>query len=436
MTTASREIEADTLGGLMLASARGAPQACEIAGVLGPDAFHFAEHRVVWSALFRLASAGEPHDGLQLADRLEKSGEIDYAGGFAGVMGLQVNTMSSENLEPRARLLREYANRRALIAACAETMELAARADVPAAVASLSQKLDSIMASGAKDASSFIEVVTATTEHVAKLEESRRIGRPSGIPFGIPALDSLTGGMRGGELIGIAARTSIGKTALANQVAVHAATQGYPGLIISLEESPEGIGLRAVANRGSLNLGRLRGGLVSVGAVSDVIREHGMVNYPLWVDTQTFDLASIISRITQYARKHRIGYAIVDHIGLVRVPTKGNRYEQVGEVTRSLKQLAMQLNIAVVPLIQVGRDSEKQSRRPMLSDLRESGNIEQDLNVCIAMHPTAAADQSGMVPLEIGLLKNRYGPRAWLDSKFEFHGAVQQLRELYSDEMD
>lgn len=429
MSFASVEVEADVIGGLMVASMQGTPMAVELAGVIGVEVFTMPAHRAVFETILTLARADQPHDGLAVAEAM-KSREAGIT--FAEIVNLSLNTPSIVNLGPRAKHLRELANRRAVVEACREAMAVAENETASDTIAALTTRLDAILGAGTADALSFGEVVDRAEQHVVHLAESRRRGESLGVPFGIPAVDTLTGGMRGGELIGIAARTSIGKTALANQVAVHAASRGHRGLILSLEESPEGIGLRAIANRGGVNLTMLRAGAVSLDAVADVSINHRMRDYRLWVDTQTFDLTTITARITQYARKHQIEFAVVDHIGLVRVAMNAGkrRYEALGEVTRTLKLLAGQLGIAIVCLIQVGRDSEKESRRPMLSDLRESGNIEQDLNVCVAMHPKGAADDTGKVDIEIGLLKNRYGARCWLRESFEFHGSVQQLRQM------
>lgn len=435
MSVVNLEVEKDALGGMMLASLQGAPIAIEIAGILGEDAFTQPDHRAIYATLIDLARAEKPHDGISVAAAMK--GNRDGIE-FADIVSLMHNTASTVNLEHRARQLRDLASRRAVIGVCHEAMSSAEHLGASEVIAMLTRKLDDIAGSGSADAMSFSEVVDRTEIQLDELARRRHAGKSLGVPFGIPAVDMATSGMQRGELIGIAARTSIGKTALANQVAVHAASKGHRGLILSLEESPEGIGLRAIANRGGVNLTLMRAGAVSLDTTGDIVHKHGLREYPLWVDTNTFDLSQIAARITQYARKHKIEFAIVDHIGLVRVPSSGGkkRYETIGEVTRTLKLLAAQLGIAVVGLIQVGRDSEKESRRPMLSDLRESGNIEQDLNVCIAMHPKGQPDERGKVDLEIGILKNRYGLRGWLRESFEFHGSVQQLRQMFHAERE
>ncbi|MEW6169278.1 MAG: DnaB-like helicase C-terminal domain-containing protein [Pseudomonadota bacterium] len=430
---ASVEFEQDVLGGLMLASLQGTPMVHEVAAILGDDALTDEGRRLIWSAIVELAAAGKPHDGISVAGRLKERDELQLAGGLAGVMSMMNETGSTANLPAKAAHLREYAKRRAVYAACKDAMEAVYRSDAAEAVATLSARLDAILATGASDADPFSRVMTLAEARIERAIAERRYGRMLGVPFGLPALDAMTGGMQSGELWGIAARTSIGKTAVANQVALHAAGKGHAGLIITLEESPEGIGLRAIANRSGIPLGAMRVGTANLDAVTDAITRHDLHRLPLHVDTTTFDLRAIVARIAQYRRKHRIAFAVVDHIGLVRVPRSSGqrRYEALGEVTRTLKQCAMQFEIPILALIQVGRDSEKEGRRPMLSDLRESGNIEQDLNGCVALHPRGTPDETtGCVSLELGLLKNRYGGRCWLSEAFEFHGSVQQLRQI------
>ncbi|NGY03447.1 DnaB-like helicase N-terminal domain-containing protein [Solimonas terrae] len=221
MSLVSIESEADVLGGLMLASLQGEPMAVELAGVLGDDAFAREDHRAIYGELLRLARAEQPHDGLAVAEAMK--GREDGIM-FADIVGLAQYATGTANLEHRAHYLRDLANRRAVVAACHEAMTAAEHEAASDTIAMLTRKLDAVLATGTANALSFREVIDRTEQQAEALIAARRAGRELGVPFGIPAVDTLTGGMRPGELIGIAARTSIGKTALANQIAVHAAT--------------------------------------------------------------------------------------------------------------------------------------------------------------------------------------------------------------------
>jgi replicative DNA helicase len=244
--------------------------------------------------------------------------------------------------------------------------------------------------------------------------------------------------MRAGELIGVAARTSVGKTAFAVQVAVHAAMSGRKVLFLTLEENPIAVALRGIATTGGVNLTAMRGGFeAAVQHAHDAVVKHDLTALPMWVDSRTFDLGPIRAKISKYARTEGIALAVVDHILLVNVPQRNGakRYETVGEVTRTLKQTAEELGIPIIALAQLGRDAARSGKRPSLTDLRESGNIEQDLSTCIALHPIGNSDDESVSEqeIELGLLKNRYGRRGWMGEKLRFLGGIQRFEQKVSE---
>lgn len=421
------DLELEIIGGLMLSSATGSNAWPEIADILLAEHFSSIEYREAFVAIKKLAEAGKPHDALNVAAVLGMDAQKAF------LYESQANTASARSIRAYAETVRTCAQRRAIMARLTEACQEAESCEPAQLIASTCKALDEIVSIGT-EATIFAEAVSQATRDFDRSVQERKLGKTPGIPFGLPELDRATGGMRQGELIGIAARTSLGKTAFANQVAVHAAMRGHRGLIVTLEENPANLAMRAIANHGAVPLARMRQGDDSVtDSMAKTTLSDGFSEIPLWIDHTTFELRAIAGRITYMVRRYGIEFAIVDHIGLVNVSAKNGqkRYELVGEVTRTLKQLAETLGIPIVPVIQVGRDSEREKRPPRLSDMRESGNIEQDLNVCIALHQAQDNVQSTDINLQIGLLKNRYGPRGWLKQQFIFRSAIQRFDEIY-----
>jgi replicative DNA helicase len=427
----SIEAEQSVIGALLISS-----RAWDDVQDLRADDFYANDHRVIWRALAEMLSARKPVDYLTLTDHLSLQNRLDEAGGRSYVAGLAMDTPSAANVRAYAQIVRERSLLRSLIAAGQDIAELGYwpdGKDPQALMAKLQEILATVDARESRPVDTFGQATVAALESIERTKAERAAGRAPGIPFGILALDRATGGMRPGDLIGVAARTSVGKTAFAVQAATHAARSGCRGLMLTLEENPAAVALRHIANVGRINLSAMRNGNAqAVDQANDAVVTNDLTSLPLWIDSRTFDLAGIRARIARFVRTERIAFAVVDHIGLVSVGG-GNlkRYEQLGAITRTLKQTAEELQIAIVCLVQIGRDAAKLGRRPALFDLRESGNIEQDLSCCIALHdPQPEREQSETeLRLELGLLKNRYGHRFWLPEKLRFYGGFQRFEQ-------
>lgn len=437
----SIEAEQSVLGGLLLRN-----QAWpEVSGILSAEDFYTQDHRTIFTAIAELMALRKPCDFVTLTEHLRQQKRIAEAGGMAYLGTLAADATSASNVAAHAGIVRERSTLRSLIALGQDIAILGYETHGREAT-ELLREADRLFASlrgrGVSDAMTFGQAATAALEDIERSRGERAAGRPPGVPYGIPALDRATGGRRPGDLIGVAARTSVGKTAFAVQSAVYAAAHQHPGLFLTLEENPIAVALRAIATTGGVNLTAMRGGFPeAVDQANRAVVNHGMSNLPLWVDSRTFNLAPICAKITRYVRTEGIKFAVVDHAGLVNVSARNGakRYEQVGEVTRTLKQLAEELNISIDLLVQIGRESAKLGKRPQLFDLRESGNIEQDLSTCIALHPVGpdGEETQDCQTLEVGLLKNRYGHRGWMKEKLRFTGGIQRFeQEVAVSEID
>ncbi len=205
--------------------------------------------------------------------------------------------------------------------------------------------------------------------------------------------------------------------------------------MLSLEMSADELAQRAFAVECGVDIGRLgRAETDALEAVNMALETRRIHHWPLHTDCDTYHLAGIIARAAEWKRAHGIELLVVDHIGLVEVPGTQSANERLSAVSRELKKLAKRLDLAVLAVSQLNRNVEREKRRPMLADLRDSGSIEQDADVCIFLHVDADQDPQPVKPIDIGLLKHRYGQKGWLiragESLFEFNGPLQQIREI------
>ena len=226
----------------------------------------------------------------------------------------------------------------------------------------------------------------------------------------------------------------MGKTAFVQQTILHAASKGYPVGVCSLEMNAGELGIRSYANQLQVNGTALGfGDKKTIDEYSDKLANHPMTKYKIWVDTDTYDLGSIVSRAHEWKHRHGIRMFVVDHIGLVEGSEGERRDQKVGDVTRALKKLSKKLAIPVVAVCQLNRAMEKEKRKPQLSDLRDSGNIEQDCDVALFLHSDEES-QDGKLNMQIGALKTRYGRKGWLPNNIVFDGRVQKFIETYMPE--
>lgn len=231
-----------------------------------------------------------------------------------------------------------------------------------------------------------------------------------GIDTTIPTLNQFTKGLHGGRLITLGGRPGSFKSALAWQIAIRGASQGYAVGVISLEMMAAELGTRAISNQIKVD-----GQLFAAGDahVIDVVRKklegNQLAGLPLWVDDKSQKFADIVSRIVEWRAKHQIQLAVIDYLQLIRITGRSKR-EEIGEITRQLKLLAMKLEFPILLVSQLNRDPEREKRRPQLSDLRESGDVEQDSDIVIFTHVQRAATEHDQDHYEMILAKQRGGP--------------------------
>lgn len=422
--------EQAVIGGLILEPDR----YHDVVGRVTAEDFSRPVHRLIFRAIQALAAQGAPLDLVTLEGWLEKAGKLEQAGGYASLATLAKNTPSAANVTHYADLVRETAQRRSLRDAFANAAQAVQEADLGDFIGDLASRAESIAAAGSGSLA-FSEAFTRTVDYIDENAQAREKGGVVGVPTGLPAIDQRTGGLQSRRLIVLAARPSLGKTALANQIALHAAGKGYPVGIISLEMGAEELTIRAMAHQYGLNVTRLSfGDQDELSRFSAAMRERNITDLPIWMDTETSTLGGIVARLSEWRRQHGIGLGIVDHIGLIEGGDSATRNDWLGKVSRTLKLTAKRLNMPILAVSQLNRNVERDKRRPVLADLRDSGNVEQDADICIFLHAEGdPAETANGIPIEIGLLKNRIGRRGWLSERFTFNGKTQTFREVIQE---
>ncbi|HMB92116.1 MAG TPA: replicative DNA helicase [Rhodothermales bacterium] len=382
------DVEQSVLGA-MLIEREAIPRAIEI---LSADAFYTGKHQKIYTAMLSLFERGNPVDLITLSDELKRRGELDDVGGAYYLTELTTQVASAANVEYHARIIAEKSLLRKLI----ETMTgLVGQAYDPSADAFelLDEAEGDIFRISEtnlrKAATSMNEVLKDTLAHLESIHG--REGGITGVPSGFSRLDEMTGGWQKSDLIIIAARPSMGKTAFSLAAARNAALhpEHATGVaIFSLEMSSQQLAQRLLTSEARVNAQAARTGRLSEDDWPRLARAAGRLSAaPIFIDdTPGLGILELRAKCRRLKAEHDIGLVIVDYLQLMHGTVGGrnsNREQEIAQISRSLKSLAKELNVPVVALSQLSRAVETRGgdKRPQLSDLRESGSIEQDADV-------------------------------------------------------
>ena len=392
-----------------------------LADELTPDDFYKPANKIVFKTMLSLLEKGEPIDATTMVSALTNQGDISNIGGINYVVELVNSTPTSKNVEHYAKLVKEKATLRKVIAELSESLSSAYQGDI--SINEIIEKTEkSILDISNQNAGTgFRNVADILDTHMQIVEtRSQTDGFVTGLSTGFVGLDKITTGLHEGNLIILAARPAMGKTALALNIAKHVATmERKPAVIFSLEMGAEELIERMVASEGMIPGYHLKTGNLSTDEWKRLIHaQNNLYDVPIFVD----DTAGIrISEIRSKARKLSqemggLGIIIIDYLQLITGSKRENRQQIVSEISRELKILAKDLRVPVIALSQLSRSVEqRQDKRPMLSDLRESGSIEQDADIVAFLYRDAyyqkehADSQEANNVTELILEKNRHG---------------------------
>ena len=414
----------------------------QAAEVLNPRDFYRDAHRRIFEKMIQLSERGNAIDFITLKEELSKSGELDEVGGPAYVASLVDGLPHATNVEHYARIVREKSTLRNLIFSANKILATAYEAELEPNLI-LDEAEQSIFAI-AEDRvrAGFVsmrQLAHGSFETIERAHEKKQL--ITGVPSGFTDLDELTAGFQGGDLVIIAARPSVGKTALALNIAQHVGTKtGRTVGIFSLEMSKEQLFLRMLTSEAHIDSHRLRTGFL-------VESDWGRLSHALGTlseakvfidDTPGIGVLEMRAKSRRLMSEHGLDMLIVDYIQLMQGRGRfENRTLELASISRSLKVLAKELSVPVVILSQLSRAPEARSdHRPMLSDLRESGALEQDADVVMLLfrpdqYPDVKPEDENIA--EVNIAKQRNGPTglvrlAFLKSETRF-GNLEQRRQ-------
>ena len=416
----SIEAEQSVLGGLLLDNS-----AWDRAGdLLTASDFYRYEHKVIYAAIGALVNATKPADVITVFEQMQSLGKAEECGGIAYLNALAQSVPSAANLRRYAEIVRERAVLRKLIEA---SDEIATNAFNPQGRA-VSQILDEaegrifkIGEEGSRTKQGFQSMDQLVVQLIDRVTELHENGAEevTGVRTGFFDLDRMTAGLQAGDLIVLAARPSMGKTAFALNIAENVAVnEGLPVAVFSMEMGASQLALRMVGSLGRINQSNLRTGKLGDdewGRLSEAVDK--LKTASVFIDeTAALNSAELRARARRQARQcGKLGLVVVDYLQLMSGSSSSdeNRATEIGEISRGLKALAKELQCPVIALSQLNRSVESRpDKRPMMSDLRESGAIEQDADIIMFIYRDDYYNKESKEPgvAEIGIAKQRNGP--------------------------
>jgi replicative DNA helicase len=416
----SIDAEQAVLGGLLLDNAAWD----RIADRLAVEDFYRHDHRLIFQHISRLIGDSRPADAITVFEALVTSGKAAEAGGVSYLNALAQNTPSAAAIRRYAEIVRERAVLRRLVSAGEEVAASALNPQGREAKQILDDAeslIFKIAEMGARDRGGLVRIEPVITQVVKRIQElfERPEGSDvTGVPSGFKDLDEKTAGFQEGDLIIIAGRPSMGKTALALNIGQHVAIDmGMPVAVFSMEMSAEQLGMRLLGSVGRIDATRLRTGRLTEDdwpkLTEAIERLHAA---PLHIDeTPALNAFELRARARRLHREYgKLGLIVVDYLQLMSASSQGeNRATEISEISRSLKSLAKELKVPVIALSQLNRTVEQRTdKRPVMSDLRESGAIEQDADVILFIYRDEVynADSPDKGTAEIIIGKQRNGP--------------------------
>ena len=423
----SIDAEQSVLGGLMLQNEAWE----EVSEILDPSDFYRRDHSKIYSAIESLSSDNDPYDVVTLGEWLESRQQLGDVGGMAYLSMLIENTPSAANIRAYAKVVRQKSVLRELINAASTITENAFRTEgrsqeeLLGEAESLVFKIAEREERGQKTYKGMKDLLDVALHRVQDLYEKG--GKPTGIQTGFYRLDDIITGLQPSDLIIVAGRPSMGKTAFAMNIAQSAALrQQIPVVIFSMEMPKEQLAMRMLAS-----LARVDQKNVSKGKISDddwprltgVLQLFGDKDVKLYIDdTPGLNPNEIRARCRRLKRDHGLGLVVVDYVQLMQVSgTTENRATEIAEISRSLKALGREIGCPIIALSQLNRAlDQRQDKRPVLSDLRESGAIEQDADLIMFIYREEVYDKEtlnkGKAEIIIG--KHRNGPTGMVELQF------------------
>ncbi|KFN48979.1 replicative DNA helicase [Arenimonas composti] len=434
----SAEAEQAVIGGLMLA-----PDSLDRVGdFLTEHDFYRRDHRLIYRAIRELSDKGQPFDAVTLGEWFESNGLSEQIGGTGYLVELAASTPSAANIRAYAEIVREKSVLRQLIEAGTEIVNDGFQPegrDSQEVLSAAEMKVFKIAEQGRRGRADFVPLRDAMKDAFQILQERyENAGSITGLPTGFHELDEMTAGLQPSDLIILAARPAMGKTTLALNLAEYGALKTRKAVAVySMEMSASQLAFRLISSIGRVNATRLRTGQLEDEDWSRVNMAIKMLSdVKIFIDdTPALSPDVLRSKARRIKREHDLGLIVIDYLQLMQVPGSAeNRTNEISEISRSLKALAMELKVPVIALSQLNRGLESRTdKRPVMSDLRESGAIEQDADIIMFIYRDEYyhKDSPDKGLAEVIIAKQRNGPTG--TAKLKFFGEYTRFDNLARD---
>lgn len=413
------------LGGMMLSK----DAISDVLEVISASDHYRPAHQLVHETILDLYGRGEPADAITVAAELTKHGDIAKVGGAPYLHTLIASVPTAANAGYYARIVRERAILRRLVEVGTRIVQLGYAGDADADELVDRAQAEVYGVTERRAADDYLPLSEIMPDALVEIEAiSNRDGGMTGVPTGFADLDSLTNGLHAGQMIVVAARPAIGKSTLALDLARAASIKhGLASVIFSLEMSRNEITMRLLSAEARVALHSMRTGQMNEDDWTRLARRMSEVAHaPMFIDdSPNMSMMEIRAKCRRLKQQHDLRLVIIDYLQLMSSPKRvENRQQEVSELSRSLKLLAKELNVPVIAVAQLNRGPEqRQDKRPMLSDLRESGSIEQDADVVILLHREDAYERESPRAGEADFIvaKHRNGPTTTVTVAFQGH---------------
>jgi replicative DNA helicase len=418
----SIEAEQALLGSILL----GGPMD-EIMDVVPVEAFYDLRHQEVYGALRQLFAESKPMNTVSLYEHLKAAAIVDRCGGLAYVSSLPDTSPSGQNAQYYVEVIMGHYARRKAIQASTGIIDLAFNDGLIKTPDFIDRVEKSIMGIGShlhtKAERTIKELVRGAIDTIEEWHSNK--GSVAGLKTGYTDLDRMTMGLKAGNMIVVAGRPAVGKTTLALNIMDYIAVDlQQPSGLFSLEMTDAELVLRVLCSRGRVVLKNIEEGFLAERDFPKLIGAAGKLsNAPIYIDdTPGLSILQIRSRARRWKQRHGIKFLVIDYLQLVHaVEHRDKREREVAEVSLGIKELAKELSIPVLVLSQLNRSSEREGRKPMLSDLRESGAIEQDADLVAFLYKDPGDDDdpdSDVIPVKLRIEKQRSGPTGQINLVF------------------
>ena len=436
--------EQSVLGGLML----NAQAWDDLADKLVPEDFYHYQHRLIYESLGALAQRQQPLDAVTVSEHLAGRNKLDEAGGLSYLADLVEDTPVASNIQAWADIVREHSIRRQLIQAGTKIIEQAYARDGSETTGLLDDAERQVFQIAEKrrhNEQVGVQIADLVGAAVENIQQRCDGTGAAGLATGLAKFDELTTGLHGGDLVIVAGRPAMGKTSLAMNWVEHSAMlQGKAAAVFSMEMPAIQLAVRLISSHGRINQQNLRTGQLSKEEWGRINRSATDMRDAVIVidDTPALSPTVLRARARRMKRERDIGLIVVDYLQLMQVPnTRENRTNEIAEISRSMKALAKELDIPIIALSQLNRSVEQRdNKRPRMSDLRESGGIEQDADLVVFIYRDEVynPDSVDKGVAEIIIAKQRNGPTASFRTAFlgQFTRFENLAAEYYGDEPD